>query len=40
MQKFTMVVADLTIRLPKFHGEGSEDPEKHIFICQKIWEAK
>ena len=23
---FTMVGADPTIRLPEFHGEGSEDP--------------
>jgi hypothetical protein len=31
---------DPTIRLPKFKGEASEDPEKHLFICEKIWEAK
>jgi hypothetical protein len=21
-------------------GEASEDPEKHLFICEKIWEEK
>jgi hypothetical protein len=31
---------DPTIRLPEFRGEASEDPEKHLFICEKIWEAK
>jgi hypothetical protein len=30
---------DPTIRLPKFKGEASKDPEKHLFICEKIWEA-
>jgi hypothetical protein len=35
-----MVGVDPTIRLPEFRGEGSEDPEKHLFICEKIWEAK
>jgi hypothetical protein len=29
---------DPTIRLPEFKGEVSEDPEKHLFICEKIWE--
>jgi hypothetical protein len=37
---FTMVGADPNIRLPEFHGEGLEDPEKHLYICEKIWEAK
>jgi hypothetical protein len=23
-----------------FHGEGSEDLEKHLFICENIWVAK
>jgi hypothetical protein len=23
-----------------FKGEASEDPEKNLFICEKIWEAK
>ena len=31
---------DPTIRLPKFKGEASKDPEKHLFICENIWEAK
>jgi hypothetical protein len=30
---------DPTIRLAEFRGEGSEDPEKHLFICEKIWAA-
>jgi hypothetical protein len=29
---------DPTIRLPEFQGEASKDPEKHLFICEKIWE--
>jgi hypothetical protein len=24
----------------EFKGEASEDPEKHLFICEKIWEEK
>jgi hypothetical protein len=35
-----MAGTNLTIQLPEFHGEGSEDPEKHLFICENIWEAK
>jgi hypothetical protein len=35
-KNFTMERVDPTIRLPKFQGEGSEDPEKHLFICEKI----
>jgi hypothetical protein len=31
---------DPTIRLPKFRGEGSEDPKKNLFICENIWGAK
>jgi hypothetical protein len=31
---------DPTIRLPKFQGEATKDPEKHLFICAKIWEEK
>jgi hypothetical protein len=31
---------DPTLWLPEFHGEGLEDPEKHLFICENIWEAK
>jgi hypothetical protein len=37
---FRMPGHDPTIRLPKFKGEAYEDPEKHLFICEKIWEAK
>jgi hypothetical protein len=37
---FTMEGQDPTIRLPEFWGEGSDDPEKNLFICEKIWEAK
>jgi hypothetical protein len=25
---------------PEFRGEATEDPEKHFFICAKIWEEK
>jgi hypothetical protein len=39
-KNFTMVGQDHIIRLPEFHGEGSEDLEKHLFICENIWEAK
>jgi hypothetical protein len=35
-----MAGQDPTIRLPEFQGEASEDPEKNLFICEKIWEAK
>jgi hypothetical protein len=31
---------DPTIRLQEFKGEALKDPEKHLFICKKIWEAK
>jgi hypothetical protein len=37
---FKMEGIYLTIRLPKFHGEGSEDPKKHLFSCENIWETK
>jgi hypothetical protein len=29
-----------TIILPEFLGEASEDPENHLFIYRRIWEAK
>jgi len=35
-----MVGHDPTIMLSEFKGEASEDPEKPLFICEKIWEAK
>jgi hypothetical protein len=34
----TMVGENPTIRLPKFHGEVFEDPKKHLFIYENIWE--
>jgi hypothetical protein len=38
--QFKMAGHDPMIRLPEFWGEASEDPENHLFICEKIWEAK
>jgi hypothetical protein len=35
-----MVGHDPTTRLPEFKGEASEDPKKHLFIYEKIKEAK
>jgi hypothetical protein len=35
-----MTGVDPTIQLPKFHGEGSKDPEKYLFICENIWATK
>jgi hypothetical protein len=37
---FRMPGHDPTIRLPEFRGEATEDPEKNLFICAKIWEEK
>jgi hypothetical protein len=37
---FTMEGTNPTIRLREFHGEGSEDPKKNLFICENIWEDK
>jgi hypothetical protein len=37
---FKMEGHDPTIRLPEFKGEASEDPKKHLFICENIWEVK
>jgi hypothetical protein len=37
---FRMAGHDPTIRLPEFKGEALEDLEKHLFICEKIWEEK
>jgi hypothetical protein len=31
---------DPMIRLLEFHGDGSEYLEKHLFMCEQIWEAK
>jgi hypothetical protein len=38
--EFKMAGHDPTIRLLEFKGEASEDPEKHLFICENIWESK
>jgi hypothetical protein len=38
--QFKMARHDPTIRLLEFQGEASGDPEKHLFICEKIWEEK
>jgi hypothetical protein len=38
--QFAMAGHDPTIRLPEFRGEATKDPEKHLFICAKIWEEK
>jgi hypothetical protein len=35
-----MVGVDSIIKFPEFQGDESEDPEKHLFICENIWEAK
>jgi hypothetical protein len=35
-----MVEVYNTLRLPKFQGVGSEDPEKHMFFYETIWAAK
>jgi hypothetical protein len=37
---FSMVGHDPTIRLLEFKGEALEDHEKHLFICENIWEEK
>jgi hypothetical protein len=37
---FRMEGHDPTIRLLEFKGEALEDLEKHLFICENIWEAK
>jgi hypothetical protein len=36
----TMAGIDNTLRMPEFHGVGSEDPEQHIFVCETIWTVK
>jgi hypothetical protein len=38
--QFKIAGHDPTIRLLEFQGEASEDPEKHLFIYEKIWEEK
>jgi hypothetical protein len=36
----TMVGIDYTLRMSKFQGVGSEDPGKHLFVCDTIWTMK
>jgi hypothetical protein len=36
----TMEGIDHTLRMPEFQGVGSEDPEKHLFVCNTIWTMK
>jgi hypothetical protein len=31
---------DNTLRMPEFKGVGSEDREKHMFVCETIWVVK
>jgi hypothetical protein len=35
-----MTGVDNTLRLLEFQVVESEDPEKHLFICETIWVAK
>ena len=28
------------MRLPLFHGNGSEDPQQHWFLCEVVWRVK
>jgi len=28
------------MKLPLFHGNGSEDPQQHWFLCEAIWRVK
>jgi hypothetical protein len=39
-EKFIMEGQYPTIRLLEFQGDGSDYPEKHLFICEKIWAIK
>ena len=25
------------VKLPLFHGNGTEDPEKYWFLCETVW---
>jgi hypothetical protein len=40
LDNFTMERKYPTIRLPEFRGDGSDDREKNMFICEKIWVEK
>jgi hypothetical protein len=39
-RQITMVGIDNTLRMVEFHGVGSEDPEKHLFLCETICTVK
>lgn len=28
------------LRMQVFNGNGSQDPEQHMFVCEAIWTAK
>jgi hypothetical protein len=28
------------MRLPIFRGDGSEDPDQHLFLCDSVWNIK
>lgn len=28
------------MKLPLFHGNGSEDPQQHLFLCEAVWRVK
>jgi len=28
------------MKLPLFHGNGSEDPQQHWFLCEAMWRVK
>jgi len=28
------------MKLPLFHGNGSEDPQQHWFLCEALWRVK
>ena len=30
-------MAAINIQLPKFNGNGMEDPEQHWFLCEVVW---
>jgi hypothetical protein len=36
----TMIGIDNTLRIIEFQGAGSEDLEKHLFVCEMIWTTK
>jgi hypothetical protein len=28
------------MRFPIFRGDGSEDPDQHLFLCEAVWNIK